>query len=286
MTTALLLRFTSPLILSTLAIASAASNPARLATGTTSAAVVEDPKPAPAFDHTHAAWSAIVAVHVAEGRVDYKTLAKDSTALGAYLRTLELVRPAEYAKWKREEQLAFWINAYNAYTMKRVLASYPFEKVNELGDDKKGPWDERTIYLGTLVPALETDRISLNDIENKILRPTFKDPRVHAAINCAAESCPPLRQEAYTADKLDKQLDEQVKAWLGNPRLNVFDAAKKELKLSSLFDWYAQDFVDDSGSVEAWIGKRVGKDAKWISQPDTKKSFLEYSWKLNDKRAQ
>lgn len=261
--------------------------PCTLATAASPCALIaQDVKPSSTFDHTHAAWSAILAAHVADGRVDYKALAKDPKALGAYVNGLESVKPAEYAKWKREEQLAFWINAYNAYTMKRVLVSYPFEKVNELGEEKKGPWEERTIRLGALVPSLESELLSLNDLENKILRPTFKDPRVHAAINCAAESCPPLRQEAYTADKLDKQLDEQVKAWLGNPRLNVFDAAKKELKLSSLFDWYAKDFVDDSGSVEAWIGKRVGKDAKWISQPDTKKSFLEYSWKLNDKKTQ
>jgi hypothetical protein len=249
-------------------------------------AIAQDPKPAAAFDHTHAAWSAILAAHVSDGRVDYKTLHKDTSALGAYLRSLEVVKPADFAKWDRKQQLAFWINAYNAYTLKRVLHSYPFEKVDELGDEKKGPWDERTIYLGALVPEINTERVSLNEIENKILRPKFKDPRIHAAVNCAAESCPPLRAEAYTADKLDKQLDEQVKAWLANPKLNSFDAAKKELKLSKIFDWYAQDFVEDAGSIESWISRYVGKDAKWIASPDAKKSFLEYSWKLNDKRAQ
>jgi hypothetical protein len=167
-----------------------------------------------------------------------------------------------------------------------VLQSYPFEKLTDLGAEKKGPWDETFIPLGQLWPAAAGERrakLSLNDIENKILRPTFKDARVHAAVNCAAESCPPLLATAYVADKLAEQLDAQVTKWLSNGALNRIDEGEKELELSKLFDWYKQDFVDDGGSVQAWLVKHGPKALTgWLADArGVRIGFLEYSWKLN-----
>lgn len=250
---------------------------------TASPAIAQDAKPA-AFDHTHTAWTAVLAAHVSGGRVDYAALKQEPAALHAYLKALEAVKPAEFGGWKREQQLAFWINAYNAYTLRRVLESYPFRKVNELGEEKQGPWKERTIALAALAPGLEAERLSLDDIENRIIRPTFKDARIHAAVNCAAVSCPPLRAEAYSAEQLDKQLDEQVRAWLADPELNQLDASAKQLRLSRIFEWYADDFTAGNNSIAGWIGRYSGKDAKWISNPDVKTTFLDYDWTLNDKR--
>ncbi|MBI5362561.1 MAG: DUF547 domain-containing protein [Planctomycetes bacterium] len=238
------------------------------------------------FDHTHAAWKAVLDGRVTAGRFEYVALVKDRSQLDAYLALLTGVDQPEFAKWKKQEQLAFWINAYNAYTLRRVLESYPFEKVNELGAEKKGPWDERFIPLGKLAPELKQDKLTLNDIENKILRPKFKDARVHAAVNCAAESCPPLRPLPFTAEKLDEELDTQVTKWLQNSAFNRFDADKKEMQLSKLFEWYAKDFVDEAGSVQAWIAKHGPKHVVgWLDgAKDVKTSYFEYSWTLNAKK--
>lgn len=269
-----------------LAGASVDSSPG-VAASSAPVALAQDAKPASTFDHTHAAWTAILSAHVAKGRVDYAALKKEPAALAAYLKSLEAVKPAEFAAWKREQQLAFWINAYNAYTIRRMLESYPFggsTKVNELGADKKGPWSERTIPLAALAPSLNVEKLSLDDLENRIIRPTFKDARIHAAVNCAAVSCPPLRNEAYSAEKLDKQLDEQVRAWLADPALNQFDAESKQLRVSHIFEWYADDFIGAGDSIPGWIGRYSGKSAKWISTPDVKLLYLDYDWSLNDKR--
>lgn len=238
------------------------------------------------FDHTHAAWKTVLDGRIEAGRFVYVSLLKDSAPLDAYLALLAGVEQPEFAKWKKQEQLAFWINAYNAYTVKRVLRSYPFEKVNELGPDKKGPWDERFIPLGKLAPDLKQEKLTLNELENQILRPKFKDARVHAAINCAAESCPPLRAMPFTAEKIDAELDAQVTKWLQNAALNRFDAGKKEMQLSKLFEWYAKDFVDEAGSVQAWIAKHGPKQlVAWLEgAKDVKTSYFEYSWTLNAKK--
>lgn len=254
--------------------------------------VAQDSKPAQAapvaaFDHTHAAWTAILKARVVDKRFDYASLKADDAPLVAYLRSLEGVTPEQYATWKREQRFAFWIDAYNAYTVKRVLQSFPFDEVITLGKDKKGPWDERFIPLGKLAPELKQEQLTLNDLENKILRPTFQDARVHAAINCAAESCPPIRNEAFVAVRLSAQLDDQVLRWLSDESLNRYDAAKKALHVSKLFDWYAGDFERESdGFVAVWIA-RHGPKEKLAFVGDGKGvalDFLDYSWKLNAAR--
>lgn len=248
--------------------------------------VAQDSKPAPvaSFDHAHAAWTAILKTHVVGKRFDYASLKKDDAPLVAYLRSLEAVTLEQYSTWKRERCFAFWIDAYNAYTVKRVLQSFPFESMMELGKEKKGPWDERFVPLGKLVPELKHELLTLNELENEILRPTFHDARVHAAINCAAESCPPLRNEAFVADRLSAQLDEQVLLWLSDDALNRYDAAKKTLHVSKLFDWYASDFEKESdGRIARWIAKHgPKKELAFVGDGQgVALDFLEYSWKLN-----
>jgi len=238
---------------------------------------------AAAFDQTHAAWTKLLEAHVKAMRVDYAGMQKDAPALDAYLKELESVQTLAYTQWKTSEQLAFWINAYNAFTVKRVLRSYPFERVDQLGPEKKGPWDEAFIPLGHLWSGTKQKDITLNDIEHRIIRPLFKDARVHAALNCAAASCPPLLEQAYRADRLEAQLLTRVWGWMQSTKLNRFDAGTKTLQVSKLFEWYAQDFVDAAGSVPAWIAKHGGlADSAWLTGADVKLTYLEYSWTLND----
>lgn len=251
------------------------------------AAAQETPAVKPAavagFDQTHKLWNDVLTARVKSDGFDYKGLKSDRAKLDAYIASLEAVKPDEFAKWSAKEQFAFWIDAYNAYTIRRVVDSYPIASIKDLGDDKVSVWDRDLAPLGALAPDLKKPKLTLNDIENKILRAKFKDARVHAAINCASQGCPPLRAEAITAEKLDKQLDDQVKHWLADTSRNRFDKSKNALELSSIFDWFKDDFIRDAGSVQAWLAQRLPDDAAWL---DPKKKldmkFLDYSWKLND----
>jgi len=234
------------------------------------------------FDQSHKLWSEVLTAHVKADGFDYKALKADRAKLDAYVASLEAVKPDDFARWSAKEQFAFWIDAYNAYTIRRVVDSYPIASIKDLGDDKLSVWDRDLAPLGALAPDLKKAKLTLNDIENKILRPKFKDARVHAAINCASQGCPPLRAEAITAEKLDKQLDDQVKHWLADTTRNRFDKSKGVLELSSIFDWFKDDFIRDAGSVQGWLAQRLPDDAAWL---DPKKKlevkFLDYSWKLN-----
>lgn len=236
------------------------------------------------FDHSHRTWSEILEDHVSDKGFHYRKLKEDRSKLDQYLGSLEAVMPEEFAGWKQGQQYAFWIDAYNAYTVKRVVDAYPIKSIKDLGDDKKSVWDQPFIPLGKLFAESGGEKLSLNDVENKILRPKFKDARVHAAINCASRGCPPLLAEAFVADKLDDQLDAQVERWLADPARNRFDPKNNVAQISKIFDWYKEDFVRDADSVRQWIAIHAPRsDREWLeSDAILKVSYLEYSWELND----
>jgi len=237
------------------------------------------------FDQTHKVWTEVLAKHVEDDAFDYKALKKEPVALNAYLASLEAVKLDDFSRWSKLERYAFWIDAYNAYTVKRVVDAYPIASIKDLGDEKVSVWDRDFIALGSLAPDLKKSKLTLNDIENKILRPEFKDARVHAAINCASVGCPPLRNEAFVAERLDKQLDDSTKRWIADTRRNRFDAKKNTIEVCQVFDWFKDDFVRDAKSVQAWIAKYAPADQAWLanaSKPEIK--YVEYSWKLNEKR--
>jgi hypothetical protein len=236
------------------------------------------------FDQSHARWTDVLAAHVHGDGIEYKAIQSDRAGLDAYLASLETVMPEEFASWSRAQQFAFWIDAYNAFTVKRVVDAYPIASIQDLGDATKKVWDQEFIPLGRLFPEAGGNDLSLNDLENKILRPKFKDARVHAAIHCASRGCPPLLARAFVADKLDAELDEQVARWLDDPARNRFDPKAKKIVVSKVFDWFKDDFVRDAGSVQAWIAARAPeKERAWLaSANDVAIEFQDYSWKLDD----
>ena len=238
----------------------------------------------PGFDQNHARLTEVLAAHINGDVVEYKAIKEERDGLDAYLASLETVMPEEFASWSRAQQFAFWIDAYNAFTVKRVVDAYPIASIQDLGDGKEKVWDQKFIPLGRLFSEVGGNDLSLNDIENRILRPKFKDARVHAAINCASRSCPPLLATAFVADKLDGQLDAQVERWLGDPSRNRFDAKAKKIVVSKIFDWFKDDFARDAGSVEAWIAARAPeKERAWLSSAKgVAIEFQDYSWRLND----
>ncbi|TNE63806.1 MAG: DUF547 domain-containing protein [Bacteroidetes bacterium] len=219
------------------------------------------PLPAPAAG-LHDSWDALLRKHVsADGKVNYKGFKSDKAALDAYLRTLAQNPPA--ASWSREKQMAYWINAYNAFTIDLIADHYPVSGIMKLDGGKT--WDVQRIVLGE-------KRYSLNQIENEILRPKFKDARIHFALNCAAASCPPLLNRAYTAENLDRLLEQRTRQFVNNTRYNTLSAQKASV--SKIFEWYAADFGDLRTFLNRYSTQKLEKTAKV--------SFKEYDWSLNE----
>lgn len=208
----------------------------------------------------HSAWTALLGRHVSpQGRVDYDGIRKDMGSLDAYLAQLATAVPG--AQWDTKESLAYWINAYNAFTIKLILDNWPVKSIREIDE----PWDTKFITLAG-------DRYSLNEIENEIIRPQFEEPRIHFALVCAAVSCPPLAREAYVAGRLDAQLEQRTRAFINNETFNV--TQEEVVRISSLFDWYAADF----GDVTAFLNRYLQPDIP----PKKELYYLEYDWSLND----
>ena len=235
-----------------------------------------------AFDHQHALLGELLGAHVTPDGVRYADLAMESDKLDRYLATVQSVSPTELQGWTENQRFAFWINTYNAHILALIVDNYPVDSIRDLGGAVFGQiWDLELIPMGAHNPDGSGDNLSLGDIEHEILRPTFLDARVHAAINCASESCPPLLPEVYVADRLDAQLTGAMEAFLQDKSRNQIDAKQGKLKLSSLFDWFAEDFERDAGSVRDYVARYGGQsDTAWLA--DASLSYLDYSWALND----
>jgi hypothetical protein len=234
-------------------------------------------------DHTHALLTRVLEKHVRGDRFDYAGLKAARGDLDLYFANLAAVTPEAYATWTREQRFAFWINAYNANALDLIVRNYPLKSIEDLSTPTVKVWKLEFISLDALRTGGKRVKYSLDEIENNILRPEFKDARVHAAINCASESCPPLRQEAYVAERLDAQLEQQMRKFVSDATRNRIDAQTSTLELSSIFDWFAEDFEHDAGSVLAYVRKYLAAGAAemdWILR--AKPRFLDYSWKLND----
>ena len=222
---------------------------------------------------SHAIFDQLAKKHVdGKGLVNYKGFKSDEKQLKTYLDLLAKNPPTD--KWTQDEQIAYWINAYNANTIQLILNYYPVKSINDIGRSIKipfvnTPWDIKFIKVGG-------DTYDLNRIEHGTLRKKFNDKRIHFALVCAARSCPKLRNEAYTPAKLDAQLDDQGSDFLNNPAKNVITPQKASL--SKYFDWYKGDWKEDSKSVEYWVNKY----AKTKINKDTQISFLDYNWSLNE----
>jgi hypothetical protein len=228
-----------------------------------------------AFDQAHTKFNSILSSHVqVEGKQSffkYKELKDNPAVLNEYLKELESLEKADYKKFTKDEQLAFWINVYNAYTIKLIVDNYPLDSIKDIGSIFSGPWDKDFIKL-----KLRKKKYTLNDVEHKTIRKYFKEPRIHFAVNCASMGCPSLLNEAFVASKLNEQLDRATKNFLSNTGKNVYNKNDKELVLSKIFKWYGGDFKPKFRSVEGFVSKYIkfpkGTDIEWD----------DYSWKLNE----
>lgn len=230
------------------------------------------------IDHAHDQWSALLTRWVSAGLVDYAGLQREGSAdLAAYLGMLSNACGADYERWSRPQRIAFWINAYNAFTVRLILDYYPVTSIRKIGWLPLAAFRERFIPM----PGIKGRNISLNDIEHDTLRASFQEPRIHFALVCASRSCPPLRDEAYRGADLDRQLNEQARAFLNDPSRNRVDAAGKVLYLSAIFDWFESDFESAAGSVPAYVARYV--DFGGAEASSFRVEHLTYDWALNER---
>ncbi|WP_247664785.1 DUF547 domain-containing protein [Pseudoalteromonas sp. MMG010] len=238
----------------------------------------------------HTAWDTLLknnVVSINRGHsteVDYAAMGDDHKALTRYLNSLSAISEAEFNDWSKPKQLAFLINAYNAWTVELILTKYPdLESIKDLGSFFSSPWSKE------FIPLLGKTR-SLDEIEHELIRGSgkYNDPRIHFAVNCASIGCPALREEAYTGEKLEAQLDEQTKRFLSDMTRNVVQ--QNELQLSSIFKWYGDDFkmgFRGAKSLNEFILqypnaiKLIPAQQKALKIDKMKIKFLDYDWKLN-----
>lgn len=250
------------------------------------------------FDHSHAGWTVLLARHVkiakdgTSSRVDYPGFASDRKALGAYLNALSVVSEAAYARWTKPQQYAFLANAYNAFTVEKILTRYPkLTSIRDFGRIVDNPWKDRFF---TLLGKSQ----NLDGIEHETMRArgSFDEPRVHVAVNCASIGCPMLGNEALVADRLDRQLERLMVAFMSDRSRNLYDARSKTLELSRIFDWYGDDFKDGGRSFLGYprfnsvkeVGARYADlladaqaDRTALRTMTVPVRFLEYDWRLN-----
>lgn len=210
----------------------------------------------------HASWNVLLQQYVdVDGNVDYRNWKKSQTDLDKYIQLLEKTPPANY--WDKNDSLAYFINAYNAVTVKLILDNYPLKSIRDIKD----PWDSKSLNL-------PNNRLTLNDIEHKVLR-KMDDPRIHFAINCASASCPQLSNEAFRASKVQKQLEEATALFINDTSKNQI--SEKNIGLSKIFLWFSKDFGSKKERI-AFIQKYSQKPFK----DNAKIKYQEYDWSLNE----
>ncbi|HWM44520.1 MAG TPA: DUF547 domain-containing protein [Burkholderiales bacterium] len=238
-----------------------------------------------AFDHAHKAWDGLLRKHVGlidggkASRLDYAAIAQERAALRGYLDGLSRVSEAEFQAWSRPERMAFLINAYNAYTVEKVLTRYP---------SLKSIWDFGRFFANPFRDpffSLLGGRMSLDTLEHEILRKKYSDPRIHYAVNCASVGCPMLREEAYAAAQLDHQLEEQARRFLSDRSRNRLRDGR--LEVSKIFDWFREDFEPLERYLAQHAALLAGDPAEQQLIRERKASlrFLDYDWSLNDSRS-
>ena len=235
------------------------------------------------FDHSHAAFDAVLKKHVADGTVDYAALKAAPQALNAYLDRLAAVGQADFGAWAEPERLAFLFNLYNAATLKLIVDHYPVKSIKKIGGFFNfgglgdGPWAQKVVRLFGQVTTLDR-------VEHGIIRKDYAEPRAHFALVCAARGCPPLRAEAFVGARLGAQLDEQGRVFLGQAAKNRVEAATRTLHLSQIFKWFAGDFEAQAGSVEKFVAPFFPEAARGaLAAGGFRISYTDYDWDLNDR---
>lgn len=235
------------------------------------AVTLAGPSTAASAGFSYASLDTALARHLRDGRVDYGGLARDRGPLERFLATTRDIRPDS---WARNDQIAFWVNVYNARVLDGVVRRPGLKSVLDVGKvvgvPTLGFFHEKFIVAGR--------ELALNDIEHEILREGFHEPRIHFVLNCASASCPSLPTRALAGATLDSTLDAAAAAFLGDRNKNP-QVAPSELRLSSIFKWYRSDFESAAGSLPAFLERHaMGGEA---IRANAAIHFVDYDWSLN-----
>ena len=241
--------------------------------------------PLPAFANDYSSWQKFLDLYLKDGLVNYSAVKDDPALFEGVISQLEKVKKEEYDRWSPDAKKAFWINAYNLEAIKLVLDHYPLKRslgiqalrypansIQQISD----VWNQETLTV------LEK-KISLNYIENEILRKEFQDPRIHFAIVCASLGCPVLRDEPYVSDRLDSQLNDAVAKFMQDRRKFNYDARNNTFYFSPIFKWFKEDFEKAGGSI-AFIKKYIPQDKNL--PVSGKIQWLDYDWSLNEQKSE
>jgi hypothetical protein len=230
-----------------------------IAVGSTHATVVD-----------HGLFAGLLDRHQKNGSVDYRGFQQEEAILDRYLDMLAAIDPAALSG---DEQFAFYVNAYNAWTIKLILSQYPeIQSIKELGNLFKSPWKKK-------IARINGQLLSLDQIEHDILRKEFKDPRVHFAVNCASKGCPPLQDEPFTGSRLDSQLNQAAADFINTPRFNRLEG--DTLHISKIFDWFSEDFDDEIIDYIIKFADAPLRDQLEANRGGIRVKYLDYDWSLN-----
>lgn len=225
----------------------------------------------------HSNWSRLLAAYIEEQEgLNYfrysRVTPADRETLESYLDRLQSVVVTEL---NRQQQYAYWINLYNALTIKVILDHYPVKSIRNISYSllSRGPWKKKLV-------TVEGMKLSLDDVEHEILRPVFQDSRIHYAVNCASIGCPNLQATAFTADNIDALLDDAARQYINHPRGVTVDG--DELTVSSIFDWYAEDFGDSDREIIEHFMQYAQPGLAQELETLQKISDYEYDWRLNE----
>ena len=222
---------------------------------------------------SHQLWNELLKSNVKpDGRVDYKGFIREKPKLEKYLKLLSENAP-DRKSWSKNEQLAYWINVYNAFTVKLIVDFYPTKSIRDLGPRIKIPlikdvWHYKFFKIAGV-------EMSLDEVEHSILRKEFEEPRIHFAINCASVSCPPLLNEAFMSANLENQLTRVTTTFINDPTRNKISS--QSAQLSSIFSWFKGDFTKKGTLIEF-----LNRYAKVKLSPNARITFMEYNWNLNE----
>lgn len=235
--------------------------------------------PASAAEPDYRLWQELLSKHYDPARgMNYKGLKADKTALDRLRQQMAAVDPASLS---RPEQLAYWINLYNINAAGVVVDNYPVDSIRDISTD---PIIRLNVFKKPSV-QIKGGTLSLDDVEHKKIREPFKDPRIHFAVNCAAESCPPIRTEPYVGSRIDRQLDDQTRRFLGGVRLEQ-DGRDLVLHVTKIMDWFRDDFEQWGGGTLPFLKRHLSPDKvrRIGAAKKVELEFDDYSWKLNDWR--
>jgi len=253
------------------------------------------------FDHSYATYNSLLKRYVINARVNYEGFINSRAEFETFLRALGSVDEDVFESWTEEQRLAFWINAYNAFTIKAIIDHYPIKRSFTLVGIFYAPSDSilqiKGVWTKLQFRALG-NMVTLGEIEHETLRKKFNEPRIHMAINCASISCPDLRNEAYTPEKLEEQLADASTNFVNNPDKGVYvNEQSGKVKLSKIFKWFGDDFINNYGSKKLFNNYSLKENAvlnftsEYIESEEVKEylmnnklkiGYLGYDWHLNE----